>query len=287
MERSASPPARIVEVRAGPEARALRPGVGSARAAQSRQPSSRREPRRFERTLAKILDQERRIGTTATARTAAGRSARTARRPRLRQRHPTTTATSGADPKDKILEFRRANQAHAGRASGVEPARLRVRGARVRGIDWQRHRELRGSPVSRPIVGGHEARRSRRAAFRAGGAAGAAARRGVDGLGRSASRDRWSRARAGDRPRGPETESAERGGSRCSTADLCLRLRTTRRSRGRLQGRSPAAARRMRRSASSSVSSSAISGRSTRRSPASVTRSPSTRPMRRPGTRSA
>ena len=41
---------------------------------------------------------------------AAGGVARTTRRPRLRERRSLTTATSGADPKDKILEFRHANQ---------------------------------------------------------------------------------------------------------------------------------------------------------------------------------
>ena len=68
MERSAGAPARIVEVRAGPEARALRPCVGSARAAQPRRRAAGagRGPSRDAREM---LDQERRIGTKATAQT--------------------------------------------------------------------------------------------------------------------------------------------------------------------------------------------------------------------------
>ena len=231
--------------------------------------------------------QERRIGTTATARDAAGRVARTTRRPRLcRAAIRSTTATSGADPKDKILEFRQANQ---GMRDGILALNRRDYAAAargVRGIDWQRHRELRGAPVSRPIAGGHEARRSRGGAFRAGGATGAVARRGVDGLGRSASGDRRTGVCARDRSRGPQTESGRARGSRYSTPTCAFACgdpaKRWRRSKP-LSRFCP----RMPRSASDSASSSAISGRSTPRSPAFVRRSPSTRPMRRPGTRSA
>jgi choline-sulfatase len=69
----------------------------------------------FRRTLAFLLEQERRIGATTTARNLP---------PGLLERlgalgyvggnpsavTPGTMATTGADPKDKILEFRRANQ---------------------------------------------------------------------------------------------------------------------------------------------------------------------------------
>ena len=83
--------------------------AGSARAAQSRRPSSRRAPRLFARTLANLLEQERRIGDDATARTvpvgllerlgALGYVSGVATRPRPRRRAPirrTRSSSSGA-----------------------------------------------------------------------------------------------------------------------------------------------------------------------------------------------
>jgi choline-sulfatase len=61
-------------------------------------------------TLAKLLDQERRIGTTATATTLpAGLLERLGALGYV-SGDTSTTATPGADPKDKILEFRHANE---------------------------------------------------------------------------------------------------------------------------------------------------------------------------------
>src|SRR6267378_1307278 len=61
-------------------------------------------------TLTKLLDQERRIGTTATTQTLpAGLLERLGALGYV-SGGPSATATSGADPKDKILEFRHANQ---------------------------------------------------------------------------------------------------------------------------------------------------------------------------------
>ena len=218
MERPASAPARIVEVRAGPEARALRSRGGSARAAQPRRRSSRREPRRFEATLAKMLDQERRVGTTATAETAAGRSARTARRPRLRQRRRPRRPTSGADPKDKILEFRQRQRRHA--RAGILALNRREYAAAARAFEALIGRGIESFEAHLYLarsLAGHEARRSRRRRIssRRRGARRCSKRRGRAGPKR-VSRRRTG-GRAGDRSRGPETESAAARSSRCST----------------------------------------------------------------------
>jgi choline-sulfatase len=61
-------------------------------------------------TLGKLLDQERRIGTTATARTLPVGLLERLGALGYVSGDPSTTAASGADPKDKILEFRHANE---------------------------------------------------------------------------------------------------------------------------------------------------------------------------------
>ena len=116
MERSARAPAGIVEVRAGAEARALRPCVRSARAAQPRggaAGASRGASRRRSRSCS---TQERRIGTTATAPDAACRSARAARRPRLCQRRSVDDGNAGRrsegqDPRVPACQRRRCGTA--------------------------------------------------------------------------------------------------------------------------------------------------------------------------------
>ena len=90
--------------------------------------------------------------TTATARTLPAGSARTARRPRLRERRSVHDGRRRAPIRRTRSSSSGRPTKACGRDSGVESTRLRRRGARVRGIDWQRHRELRGAPVSRPIV---------------------------------------------------------------------------------------------------------------------------------------
>ena len=64
----------------------------------------------FRRTLAKMLDDERRIGTTDRARTLPVGLLERLGALGYVSGDLSTTATSGADPKDKILEFRHANQ---------------------------------------------------------------------------------------------------------------------------------------------------------------------------------
>ena len=61
-------------------------------------------------TLAKLLDQERRIATTATTRTLPADLLERLGALGYVSGTPSTTATPGADPKDKILEFRHANE---------------------------------------------------------------------------------------------------------------------------------------------------------------------------------
>jgi choline-sulfatase len=61
-------------------------------------------------TLAKLLDQERRVGTTATPRTLPAGLVERLGALGYVSGSPSTTATPGADPKDKILEFRHANE---------------------------------------------------------------------------------------------------------------------------------------------------------------------------------
>ena len=101
----ASDSARATQPRGRPAGASRRRFEGRSRSSSTRNAASERRPRPD----------------------AARRAARTARRPWLRQRHPSTTATSGADPKDKILEFRRANEGMRERDPGVESARLRRR----------------------------------------------------------------------------------------------------------------------------------------------------------------
>jgi len=60
-------------------------------------------------TLATLLAQERRVGTTATANTLPADLLERLGALGYVGGHPATTATPGADPKDKILEFRHAN----------------------------------------------------------------------------------------------------------------------------------------------------------------------------------
>ena len=63
------------------------------------------------------------------------------------------TATPGADPKDKILEFRHANEVMRDGILALNRREYAAAARRVRGTDRQRHRELRGAPVSRPSAG--------------------------------------------------------------------------------------------------------------------------------------
>jgi choline-sulfatase len=62
-------------------------------------------------TLARVLDQERRIKTTATAQALPAGLAERLGALGYVSGDPAATKASGADPKDKILEFRRANDA--------------------------------------------------------------------------------------------------------------------------------------------------------------------------------
>ena len=174
---------------------------------------------------------------------------------------------SGADPKDKILEFRRANQAMR---DGILALNRREYAAAARAFE-----ELIGSGIesfeahlylARSLAG---MKRPDRAAphFEQAARRAPLARRGLDRLGRSASRDRWTRsgaarsfARAGDRIRGGAQLALARGGPVPSAAPA-------RRSGRRLPGRRCRCCPAMPRSASSSASCSAISARSTRRSP--------------------
>ena len=217
-----------MEVRAGPEARALRPGVGSARAAQ---PRRREQPARAA-ALRGTLANDARAGTPHR---------HDGRRPQtlpadLLERLGALGYVSGdrLDDGDVRAPIRRTRSSSSGAptkacASGILALNRRDYAAAARAFE-----ELIGSGIESfeahlylaRSLAGHEARRSRRRAFRAGRAARAAARRSVDGLGRRASRrpmDRSPRSRSFARAGNKTRSSAAARAS--STRDLCLRLR--------------------------------------------------------------
>ena len=228
MERPASPPARIVEVRARPEAGALRPG---RRIRTSGRISSAEQPARaaaFRATLDQVAragtpHRRERHGPNRCPSACSNGSARSAMSAALatRPRSGVGRRSEGQDPRVPARQ-----PGDAGRASGAESARLCDRGAAQfealigSGIEsFEAHLYLARS------LAGMKRRRSRGAAFRAGGAPGAARRRGVDGLGRSASGDRWTRSRRWRSFARAGTTIRAAHNWRSLEADLCLRLR--------------------------------------------------------------
>jgi tetratricopeptide (TPR) repeat protein len=90
-------------------------------------------------TLARILDQERRIAPTATARTLPAGLVERLGALGYVSGDPSSTKASGADPKDKIVEFRRANDAMR---SGILALNRRDYASAARGFE-----ELIGSGI--------------------------------------------------------------------------------------------------------------------------------------------